>query len=308
MKTKYISLALICSMLMFGGSFAHAFDAVDRAAMVENIFSGMDAARAESISEIDTILQALVSEGYQDTYSTDGNELIVIGYDIAGAYKVVVLEPMLLEKLNGSNSFSSAFTDTVQWKIPITMSDSSIGLAVINEVGGALSLTGTVVGDATRIWQINKEKVLTAVADADIVDESIASIQMAHSYLHNTVFVLLNGENDEYVIPYSYNASQMGVENGKVYSFDSIMNILNDNIDEASIMQYPDNNGGAPYRQQSVQQPQAATLISTPIATLTVAISLLLLGAIVIYRKKLRKSAQAQAAPTHAETPRDNCP
>ena len=190
----------------------------------------------EYIQQMETIMQGLVNEKelYDNSNAKDlrGSPDIVVSYDLSNAYRIYRMESQILTILDKTGSFKETFTDVVQWKIPIVTQKGDNGLVTLLEENGQLSWVATEVGEATQTWYISDTKIENAIQQSRKINGKIDSMQIAHSYAYYTTFVYLCSGKNEYLIPFSYYAKEIGINNGEVYTVSEISKKFNDCFEE----------------------------------------------------------------------------
>lgn len=244
---KYLCSLLCLALWISCGMTAQAGE-VSGDNYVDTIIAEKNAAQRETISEIDTLMKKRIQEQGQ---AASG----VASYDLSGAYQVYMMEPLFLTIYNETGSFASIITDTVQWKVPIKESGGEDGLAVFSEGEDGLTFAGTVMGEATNTWIVNDEKIRTSVAQSKQIRSEIGKLQIVHSYMYQTTFAYLQNADGEYLIPYSVDADEVGIQNGKTYTVSELMKIFNKYYDEEQVIKNPNHNGGVPARESRHMTP-----------------------------------------------------
>lgn len=252
---KRILIFSLCTLFWLSAAKearVYAMTSEERETMIDNVLEDKNEEKAQYMSELERVLSNVVSaqsdQTEQNTVSLQRTGDTLLNYDIAGAYQVYILDTLLVTALKDTGSFASAISDTVQWKVPVTTADGVSGMVVLLEKDGVLEYVGTSVGEAVETWFVTDEQIRNAVTLADEVTGGINSMQIAHSYLYNTTFVYLIAEDEEYLIPFSYYAERIELENGKLYTVSEITDIFDMYFDELQLIDSPNNNGGVPFR------------------------------------------------------------
>ena len=235
---KYLCSLLCLALWISCGMTAQAGE-VSGDNYVDTIIAEKNAAQKETISEIDTLMKKRMQEQGQTGSS-------IASYDLSGAYQVYMMEPLFLTIYNETGSFASTITDTVQWKVPIKESGGENGLAVFSEGEDGLTFAGTVMGEAANTWMVSDEGIRTSVAQSKQIRSEIKKLQIAHSYMYQTTFVYLQNADGEYLIPYSVDADEVGIQNEKTYTVSELMKIFSKYYDEEQVVKNPNYNGGVP--------------------------------------------------------------
>lgn len=229
-------------------------------------------------AQMEKILTQLVNEKslHNDGNFKDlqGQPDLVASYDLDGAYRVAVLEPLFLTITSEKQDISAAITDTIQWKIPIITDKGEPGLVVLLEEDNVLSYLGMSVGKATNTWKIQDDEIKQAAKTGLEFDGKVNSMQMIHSYLYNTTFVYFDGEKSDYLIPYSTYSEEIGLENGKIYTASEVLKKFNTCFDEKLITDNPSYNGGAPFRTNTMSPLFVAILFFFTIGSISLVVIL----------------------------------
>lgn len=251
---KITSMLFVILMAFVACMNAYALSSSEKEQATAGVVSDARASQSAYITDMEDILNQEVAHheaaGSERAASGGMEAYDIVSYDIKGAYQVNILEPLLVTALQTTGSFADAVTDTVQWKIPVTLANGSPGLATIVEGDDGLTVAGVAI-DVTS--PVGDAAIVQSVAQSAIMDQPPASLQITHSYLYNTTFVYLCNEEGEYLIPYSDLADTIGLKNGSVYTVAEITKIFNKHFDETQLSENPDQlMGSAPFRQQPV--------------------------------------------------------
>ncbi len=267
---------LLCLVLWISCGMAAQAGETSGNNYADKVITEKNAAQKETISEIDTLMKKRIQEQGQVTSG-------IASYDLSGTYQVHMIEPLFLTIYNETGLFASTITDTVQWKVPIKESGGEDGLAVFSEGEDGLTFAGTVVGEAANTWMVSDEGIRTSVAQSKQLRSEIKKLQIAHSYMYQTTFVYLQNADGEYLIPYSVDADEVGIQNGKTYTVSELMRIFSKYYDEEQVLKNPNHNGGVPARQ------------SRHIAPIICVVSVLVIGtgggALYYVKRKKRKQS-----------------
>lgn len=240
--------------------------------------------------QMSQFIAAQNSENSMNTASSTGRGELLTSYDLSGLYQVYIMDHLFITAVKETGSFADAITGDIQWKIPIQTNNGNIGLATMYEKDGKLYHVGNTIGEAAQTWMITEEAIRNAIAEADLADNAFLSMQLAHSYLYNTTFVYLTTTESEYLVPFSYYAEQIRLENGKLYTVSEIIDIFDSYFDEQQLIDNPNSNGGAPFRQQprilSGQDEAPKTTIPVTTAVLVILVSVVGILLLVRYMKK----------------------
>lgn len=295
MKRTFI--LFFCAVLLLSDAreaTAYGMTESERETMIDNVLADENEEKSRYLPELESILSNAVSaqgsRTEQNTVSLQKTADTFSNYDMEGAYQVYILDALLVTALKDTGSFASVITDTVQWKVPVTTADGVSGLAVIAEKDGVLEYSGTSVGEATETWYITDEQIRNAVIAADALTDEINSMQITHSYFYSTTFVYLIAEGEEYLIPFSYYADRINLENGKLYTVSEITDIFDMYFDEQRIIDSPNSNGGVPFRGRpltsSEQSDSPSAVLSVKTAAVIVFVSIAGILVLVYYVKK----------------------
>lgn len=210
---------------------------------VDKVIAEKNEAQKEYIGEIDALMKKRMLE-------QDGKTNGIVNYNLSEVYQVYMMEPLFLTIYNETGSFTSTISDTVQWKLPIKLRSGDDGLAVFSEGDRGLTFAGTVVGEASNTWMVNDEEIKTSVVQSKQLRSEIEKLQIVHSYMYQTTFVYLQNKDGEYLVPYSYFADEIGIQNGKAYTVSELMKSFNKCFDEEQMVEHPNHNVGIPFRQK----------------------------------------------------------
>ncbi|MDE7297299.1 MAG: hypothetical protein K2N94_00535 [Lachnospiraceae bacterium] len=258
---KRISFFTLCILVLFlnistAESMMHVMALPDKETAIDDLITDKNMERDKYSSQIEGILSRHASgqnsqnTTYMAAQQTEKDAASI--YDLSGAYQVHILEPLLISILKETGSFASAITDTVQWKIPVTTGSEEIGLAVLLEKNGSLSYVGMMAGENARTWMVKDEAIRNAVMKSDGLSDTVDSLKIAHSYLYETTFVWLTAGEEEYLIPFSYYADRIHLENGKLYTVSEITGIFDKYFDEQKLIDSPGSYGGVPFKEQPI--------------------------------------------------------
>ncbi len=275
MKKTLFTLCIICFFATYEAKPAVNAAAADYESGIDQLIENKNKEKnTRYLPQIQSILSGLRSKkaGYSQSGQTSqnregvqlqvDNELPIVSsvYDLSGAYQVYALKTLLVTNLKETGSFADAITDKVQWRIPIRTLQNESGLAIMTEEDGNLRFSGTSVGESTAIWKFTDEDIRNAVMEVDGLSDAVDSMKIASSYLYRTTFVWLTAEDREYLIPFSYFADCINIENGKVYTLSEIIKIFDKYFDEQQMIDSP-GYGGAPFRQQPIIPVRLAVII-----------------------------------------------
>ena len=73
--------------------------------------------------------------------------------------------------------------------------------------------------------------------------------------MYQTTFVYLQNADGEYLIPYSVDADEVGIQNEKTYTVSELMKIFSKYYDEEQVVKNPNYNGGVPARESRRMAP-----------------------------------------------------
>lgn len=236
MMFKIVGLVFALIMVLTMCTNVYARSNNDNVAAIESLIEEIEGRNYSYYSQIETIMK-------EPDVSNN-----VRSYDINNAYRVTMMEPLLLTILNDGQEFKNTLTDVIQWKVPIITDEGEPGLVFLLEKEGELSYIGKHTGETTKVWHISMNGIREAVRDAAEFDGKIYSIQIAHSYVYNTAFVYMDGEKNDYIILYSLYSKETGLENGKVYILSEFTKEFNKCFDEKVMIDNPSHNGGVPFR------------------------------------------------------------
>lgn len=246
-KTLLIFLSLLLAVTMTAGTVANAAaDEGDHG--LDRLLKEEELAKEAVLPQLEKIMQEAAAEQYSGEGISYGAVDTIASYDIDNAYRVNMLEPLLLTSIKENGDFKSAISTTVQWKIPIVTTQGEPGIAILLEEDGKLSYMGIGVGEATQNWYITKADIESAVSNSTIIKKELTTLQIVHSYMYDTAFVYLSDGENEYLIPFSYLDKEIKIESGTVYSVSQIEKKFNRCFDEQQLIDSPMSNGGAPFR------------------------------------------------------------
>ena len=265
---KIIGLAFILIMVFTMRTNVYANSNNDNVFAIEPLIEEINERNQSYYSQIEAIMKEPdVSDNVQS-------------YDINNVYRVIMMEPLILTVLNDGQGFENVLTDVIQWKVPIVTDEGEPGLVFLLEKDGELSYIGKHTGETTLVWHISMDGIKEAVRNATEFEETIYSIQIAHSYVYNTAFVYMDGEKSDYIIPYSLYSKETGLENESVYMLSEVVEQFNKCFDESIMTDNPSHNGGVPFRTSMLNN-----------KLLVISISVLVVGGVMVwfmYNKKIK--------------------
>lgn len=251
MKRKILYF-LLFSCVFFLVKNTRAIIAADTAGLDE-VMKEAEIKKEFFLPQIEEIMSQVMPEkdAYNDSnsQSLNGPMDYIVSYDVENAYRVSLLEPLLVTSVKEGGSFQSAITNQVQWKIPCVNNKEERGLVFLTEENGVLNYVGHAIGEASVRSYITDEMILSAVEQSEIKKEEITSMQIAYSPIYYTTFVYITTKEEEYLIPYSGYAEEVKINNGEVYRVSRLMKLWNRCFDEKKIIEAPGSYGGVPFRQ-----------------------------------------------------------
>jgi hypothetical protein len=178
-------------------------------------------------------------------------------YSLEDAYKVNIIDPLMITQYNNGKSFASLITDEVHWIVPVRNKVEEPGYATLIESENDLEWIGTSFGGEQAHMLPDIDTVFHKIEET--VDDSLQSVQYVHSPFYSVTFVYFSTLDEEYVMPFSAIADEMSIENQKVYTVENMFSILNKVFDESIAIENSDSNGGIPFRKQSF--PKGALIV-----------------------------------------------
>ena len=177
-------------------------------------------------------------------------------YDIARAYRVNLLDHLVITNYQEGHEFASAITETVQWKVPYSREDGMCGVATLIEDNGNFEWIGESVGETMVEIPISRDEVTNTLAQNLSSKEEIEDIIYTYSQFYNMVIVYIRTSKKEYAIPFAefpdkFISGSDKIINGTVYEMEKFMKIMNKLFDEESLQSDSGIGMGLPYRKKS---------------------------------------------------------
>ena len=166
------------------------------------------------------------------------------------------------EKWDVKDRIKEIYGDMMFYTIPIIIKDKKAVIS-LRQIDGQYKFSGITYGDSTSIYFIDEEEIKKTIKEAGILEESINySDVLFAGFANNTLFVHINTEEKDYLIPYTaIDLSEFYEKNlyksGEIYETSEVLKMM---IDSSMVSLSEDGNkengtlevplGGNGYRDQ----------------------------------------------------------
>lgn len=222
----------------------------------------------KEISEIDAIL--LEQEG-GGLVESSGNPNV---------YKVYWLPTLMVTTYRDNPTLESLLTDEYVFETDVSSMLSKDSVARLSVKDGKIQFSG--VFEKTDSY-ISNEKIARAIEESDVAISEINEIKITNSAMYHSYFVFVITDSNNYVIPFPAREEFLGVEAGKLYTVDELMNTMYEIFDEEKLSENPDSVGGVPLRDSSIDSNTDIVIV----LAIVVSVSVIITALVLIKKKKL---------------------
>lgn len=252
-------IVFIIGMLFFGDNTLAAEKQEQQA---ERFFRQTDSLEEKEKAQIRKVLNKYLDS--QEQSDKDDSKMLV-GESVAGqekynydkAYSVIGVDLFLITEFQKKGDFSKLLTGKRQWKVPYQAENGEKGLVTLEEKDGSWEWISETSDDTLEKIPPEKEKIASLIGEQINKNETILDITYAYSILYNMTMIYVEGKKQDYIIPYAEvpeqlnrEAGKKGIVNGRVYTDENFITVMNRMFDEEKMKENSNQNGGIPYRQQ----------------------------------------------------------
>lgn len=260
---KYIKKIIVfaCSAsFIFNAGCVLAYDEQEQQA--EEVFDKTNLQEKKDIEDVKSVLkQYLASEQQAD----EGDSRMLAGESVAGkeiydyekAYCVTGVDLLMITEFQKKGDFSKLLTGKRQWKVPYQTKDGEKGLVTLEEKGDSWEWLCESADDEMEKIPPDKEQIVQLIGEQMDKGENIIDITYAHSMLYSMTMIYVQGEQNDYIIPYAETPQQLnleaegkGIVNGTLYTDKKFIFVMNRLFDENQLKENGNLNGGIPYREE----------------------------------------------------------
>lgn len=285
MMKKLLLLLLALTIMFNGNKTVSANDTTEQ--QIEKVLENKERLEKSDLHKVKIALKKYLkkAQGAREETETLSGEESCLGYEqyqYDKAYAVYPLEMYMITEYQKQNkNFDKLIADQREWRVPYKTADGKRGVAYLAETGDSFEMMSETDDEQGKETWPEEEKIISVVEKNLGANNKIKQIKYVYNFLYALEMVYIKCDNGNYIIPYAENleminaeAQKIKLENGRCYTVDQFMEIMNTLFDESIVMNMKDDEVGEalPYRQTHITKYVVIGSIFAGVAVLLLAI------------------------------------